>query len=232
MPEPRAVVFDLDDTLYPRTRFVLSGFRAVAARLECDWALPADQVFSALKSALVHGARGRELQAACVRFKLPSSLVPALVDVIRKHDPSLRLPASSAHVLQALRPGWRLGILTNGLPSVQGRKIAALGLEQCVDAVVFASTCGTGTGKPAPEGFAEVLTRLDVRPGRAVFVGDDPEADMVGASRAGLRTIRLLPRGSLSADQHGEGDAVVSSLAGVPSVAADLVPLEEYVDVA
>jgi hypothetical protein len=45
----------------------------------------------------------------------------------------------------ALRPTWRLGVLTNGVPAIQARKVAALGLGAVVE-VVFASAHGTGAG--------------------------------------------------------------------------------------
>ena len=35
-PEPGAVIFDLDDTLYPFRRFRLSGFAAAADALEAE----------------------------------------------------------------------------------------------------------------------------------------------------------------------------------------------------
>ena len=40
-PERRAVVFDLDDTIYPYRRFKLSGFAEVARHLERTCALDA-----------------------------------------------------------------------------------------------------------------------------------------------------------------------------------------------
>lgn len=44
-------------------------------------------------------------------------------------------------------------------------------------------------GKPAPEFFAAALERLGRAPAEAVMIGDDAEADVGGALRAGLRGI-------------------------------------------
>src|SRR5215831_3618252 len=169
----RAVLFDLDDTLYPYRAFVRSGFRAVACKLAAERRLPAATVLRVLRRALVGGQRGRELQELCARFELPESLVGSLADLIREHNPSLRLPAESAHVLKILRTSWHLGVVTNGEPRIQQRKVAALGLSDYVDTVVFAAEYGDGTGKPAPAGFRAALERLSVEPSRVVFVGDD-----------------------------------------------------------
>src|SRR5689334_905802 len=97
--EPRAILFDLDDTLYPYRAFVRSGFRAVGKRLAEERGLPTRAVLKVLRRALVGGARGRELQALCERFSLPASIVPELADVIREHTPSLRLPKETVRVL-------------------------------------------------------------------------------------------------------------------------------------
>jgi putative hydrolase of the HAD superfamily len=221
--EARAVLFDLDDTLYPRRSFVLSGFRAVAGQLERDHAIPAAAAFKALRHACDHGSRGRELQEVCRLFALPMSIVPALIDVVRGHVPSIRLPRRSVRVLRSLGPTWRIGVLTNGLPGVQKRKVAALGIEPLVDAVVYAAECGEDSEKPATAGFVAVLQRLGAPADTAVFVGDDPRTDIASASRLGIRTIHV----SASTEQAG-GDvpasARVSSLSQVPAVAERLVP--------
>ena len=46
MADARALVFDLDDTLYPYRQFVSSGFRAVAAEVERAQAYPRPSRFA------------------------------------------------------------------------------------------------------------------------------------------------------------------------------------------
>lgn len=188
MGDVRAIVFDLDGTLYPFRQFVSSGFRVVARVLERDHGVPQAEVFRALCRARTRGARGREVQALCAACGLNPALVGPLVARILLHEPALRLPAVSTQVLRTLRTRFRVGILTNGDPAVQRRKVAALGLASEVDAVTYACDAGR-TGKPEPAAFLEVMTRLQRTPASTVFVGDDPEADIAGAARLGMRTI-------------------------------------------
>lgn len=219
--EPRAILFDLDDTLYPLRRFVLSGFRAVARYLAITHGVGERETFA----RLVHASRqhrGRELQACLRRLGLSDTLVAALVDVIRRHEPELRLPRASAEALAALRPSWRIGIVTNGFPDIQTRKIRALGLDDAVDTVVYATAWGSGGGKPEREPFVEALHQLGVEPARAVFVGDDARCDLFGASRVGMRTIYVAG----AAGTACYADAQVKSLAEVPAVAESLVEPE------
>ena len=176
----RAVLFDLDDTLYPQRRFVISGFAAVARHLQCVYGLDPRRVFLVLRAAW-RERRGLELQACVAHFALPTALVPALVEVIRGHQPAVRLPRRSTRTLLELRRTLRTGVVTNGSPAIQARKVEALGLRALVDTIVFAGEHGTGRGKPEAAGFSAALARLGVRPDRAVFVGNDEACDIAGA---------------------------------------------------
>lgn len=190
-----ALIFDLDDTLYPERQFIRSGFRALASEVASRFGVPRRAALATLFRALRQRNRGQALQELCREHNLPATIVPELVEIIRAHVPTLRLPASSTAALAAARArGWRLGVLTNGLPDVQARKAAALGLGALVDTVVYAHDCGTRLGKPAIEPFQTVLAHLRTTPASSVFVGDDPCCDISGARRAGLRTMLLCRR--------------------------------------
>jgi len=219
-----AILFDLDDTLYPRRRFVLSGFHAVALHLNRTEGLGADRIFVTLARASHGPHRGRELQACIVRFGLPLAIVPDLIEIIRAHRPAIRLPLDSRRTLEHLRKDWLLAIVTNGLPAVQTRKVEALGLRPLVDAVVCAREHGNRRGKPDRAPFVAALHRLGVAPSRALFVGDDDHCDLFGASRVGLRTVFFdgYRRGRGEPPRHA--DAVVGALVRVAQVAATLMP--------
>lgn len=220
--EPRAVIFDLDDTLYPQRRFLVSGFAAVARHLAARCGVPARTAFATLCSAHRRGAQGRELQACLTGFGLPAELVWPLVEVMRAHRPALRLPPASRRALEALRPVWRTGIVTNGIPSVQAAKVAALGLRPLVDVVIYAAEHGSGMGKPDPEPFEAALDALHVPAARAVFVGDSEPCDVVGAAGAGLRTVRVWPARA-AVPPSTRADALAASLEDVPAIAGALL---------
>jgi putative hydrolase of the HAD superfamily len=216
-----AIVFDLDDTLYPRVRHLHSGFSAVARAVarRCD--LDAAAVYTRLRATHEYGARGFELQQMCRSFNLSDALIPDLVQIMRNHQPEIWLSHDAGEMLHALRVrGWRTAVLTNGLPSTQAAKVRALGMHELVDHVIYAEEHAPG-GKPAPEPFLAALTRLSVMPHQAVMVGDDRTNDIDGARAVGMRTI-LLTRGDRPATD-GAADAVVSELRSVPRLALSLV---------
>jgi HAD superfamily hydrolase (TIGR01509 family) len=103
--------------------------------------------------------------------------------------------------LAALRAhGFATAIVSNtpwGSPAPAWRaELARHGLLTAVDATVF---CGdVGYRKPHRAPFARVLDRLGVHAADAVFVGDDPHWDMLGAQESGIRPVLLAP---------GSGDA-------------------------
>jgi putative hydrolase of the HAD superfamily len=218
-----AVIFDLDDTLYPHVQFVYSGFGAVARYIEREHGRPADAIYATLRLARDVGYQGQEFQRLCLLHGLDVALLPDLVRVYRLHTPQLFLAHDAAATLGRLRAaGWRTAVLTNGVPAVQAGKVRALGLEPLVDHVLYANEYADG-GKPAPEPFRAALDRLLVSPRDAVMVGDDPRNDIEGGRAAGLRTIAVARPWHPHCDA---ADAVVRLLTEVPRVASDLLERE------
>jgi len=226
VPDRTAVIFDLDDTLYPERRFVVSGYAAVAEGVASRTGVAAPVVFRSLCGSLRRGRRAVALQELVARFDLAAEEITRGIDVIRAHTPRLRLPGASRLVLAQLRQqGHRLGLLTNGLPSTQRRKVAALGLTSLVDEVAYACDYAP-EGKPDAACFRAVLAQLDVAASRAVFVGDHPDKDVTGARACGLRTIWLAGR---HGRRHPDADAVAVTVSDVPTLATVLLEMPDAV---
>lgn len=225
----RGIIFDLDDTLYPRADFMRSGFAAVAEHAAVTWGLDRARALETLAAAHQDHRHGREFQALCEEHRLPQGAVPSLVSVFRDHQPAIALDPAVVRLLTGLRAdGWRLAVLTNGAPPVQRPKVRALDLDRLVDGVLYAEEHAPG-GKPHAAAFHAALDHLRLPPSRCLFVGDDPDRDIDGAHRAGLRTIRVVVAGR---ETHPERHAcaTVTAVTQVPSFAGLL--LEETVDAA
>ena len=221
---PRGIVIDLDDTLYPRERFVGSGLAAVAHHVSIAHRVPADLAFGAMMRSLAIDGNGSELQALCSRFSLPHDIIPGLVEIIRTHTPSLFLSEAATAALRRLRAeGWGLAVLTNGLPSVQFRKVAALGLTSLVDEIIYAEEHAAG-GKPSAAPFEAALRSLELSAGQCVCVGDDASRDMRGAKSLGMRTIRIA-RAAATVEPDDEEDVVIGDLRQLPEAASRLVAM-------
>lgn len=221
MGETTAVIFDLDDTLYPERRFALSGYAAVASRLADETGMPADVLYRFMVRRFRRHGREGLLQALCASYAISTSEIPRFVDVIRSHSPRLTLPNESRDVLRHLRGrGHRVGILTNGLPITQRAKVAVLGIEPLVDTVVYAQEHAPD-GKPAAVCFTAALQRLGATASKAVFVGDHPEKDIAGAAGVGMRSIWLTRRRPAALGAHAS--AIAHTLTEVPDLVARLL---------
>lgn len=220
-PADRAVLFDLDDTLYRERRFAFSGLRAVARATAADSENEA-RILRLMSAALRRGERHRVFQRVCEVEGWPPTRVPDMVSLYRRHQPRLTLPAASREVLRQLRPSWALAVVTNGDPEVQARKVAALGVSAQVDAVIFAERHARG-GKPAHEPFAAAAAALGVAAGRCVFVGNDPYCDVQGARRAGMHSIHLRRGGGEAEDQAAGAEATAERIEDVPALASALL---------
>jgi putative hydrolase of the HAD superfamily len=212
----RALVFDLDDTLYPEQRFALSGYAAVSAHLAAAYGVSRSQAFGLLRRELAAGRRAHSFQFLADLFDLPATAVLECRDIYRDHQPQLKLPTLTRTVLAAARSSWRLAVLTNGIPAIQRRKIAALGLSSMVDAVIYAHEIGDG--KPDAAAFLAACSAVGVPSVASVMTGDNPWCDVDGARRAGLCAIRIR-RGQHSAVTEGEtgpADVTLRHIGDVP----------------
>lgn len=186
----QAIVFDLDDTLYPERDYVLSGFRAVAKWSEINLCIPQEQGYARLYQLYASGVRSNTFNQWLHLFGVDEGLVPALIQVYRKHEPQICPFPEIPALLAELHQHYRLGLLTDGYLEVQKRKLAALGLAASFDAVLFTDELGREHWKPSPKPFREMLLRLGIEaPDRAVYVADNPLKDFIGARETGMYTI-------------------------------------------
>lgn len=189
----KAIVFDLDDTLFPERDYVLSGFRAVAAWVEGRLSVPADVCYEELRIVFDSGCHDRTFD----RWLFDRGLDPALylaefMRIYREHSPRLELEPQVLELLVGLRSRYRLGLVSDGAGAVQRKKVEALGLSSYLDAMVFSDELGREHWKPSVRPFEVVLESLGVSGSEAVYVADNPKKDFLGARRAGMTGVRLI----------------------------------------
>ena len=82
--------------------------------------------------------------------------------------------------------GFRLGVATNGETRITSGVLKDLKIDRFFDVVVGADMIVEG--KPAPDMILEACSMLDVEPGAAAYVGDQPTDAQAGRS-AGLALV-------------------------------------------
>ena len=188
----QAIVFDLDDTLYPEREFVLSGFRAVAQWAETHLGIQHDQGYADLCALYESGMRGDTFNRWLAAQGLTDeALIPQLVQVYRQHLPRLTPFPEAPDLLARLHRRYRLGLVSDGYLDVQQRKLVALGLEPYFDAVVLSDEWGRDAWKPSIKPFRAILQQLEVAAASAIYVADNPLKDFLGARQVGIFTVRI-----------------------------------------
>ena len=185
----RAVVFDLDDTLYSERSYVFSGFRAVAAWAEKKFGIPHDQSFDEFRHLLGSGRRGNTFDSWLESHKIePVDWIPQMVRIYREHRPQIVPHPEVLQMLPYLRQHYRLGLLSDGYLQVQKKKLASLNIGSCFDAIVFSDELGPESWKPSSRC---VLRKLAVAGQDAVYVADNPSKDFIGARQVDMWTARI-----------------------------------------
>ncbi len=213
----KAFVFDLDDTLYPERDFVYSGYRAVAEAVWRDYGV---EIEACLRALFESGRRG-DLFTEALRsagLDCQQDYVMSLVGVYRGHAPLIK-PCADYEVVRLLRSsGFKTGLISDGWLSVQSNKVAALGIERDFDSLILTDSLGGQEfWKPSPAPFKKALEDIGLSPEQAVYVGDNPAKDFLGARRAGMKSLRIRRPGGEHSKSEASGpdsapDAEISSL--------------------
>lgn len=213
----KGVLFDLDETLILRSgairAFIKDQYRRFASRLRD---IPEDVYVERFLATEQNGVIGKEI--AYPRFVDQIGLTAVssdeLLEDYRKHYPEFASPSPGAveTVLALHEAGTKTGIVSNGNAHVQNAKVAVIGLRDALDTVVISED--VGLRKPDPAIFALGVKNLGLVPEETLFVGDNPEVDIVGAANAGLQTAwfrngiswpdGLLPRADTDIDRVDE----------------------------
>jgi putative hydrolase of the HAD superfamily len=99
-----------------------------------------------------------------------------------------KLIPGTKEMLTTLRQNYRIGLLSNFThPPAASQIIAELDLEPFFDVVLISGDLGYR--KPHLSVFEALIDQLGVEKEEIAFVGDDPEADVEGARRAGLQPV-------------------------------------------
>jgi HAD superfamily hydrolase (TIGR01549 family) len=210
----RAVLFDLDDTLFDHRGCSQDALEAV--RL-CDVSLGAmpladlERLHSTFLEQL-HGdvmlgkvpledarrERFRRLLAAAGATP-PEPLVALTAAAYRDRYREVRRAVRGAvPLLAALAGRVRVGIVSNNLFDEQLDKLTLCGLEPFVHALIVSER--VGVSKPDPAIFTAALDAVGCRADETVMVGDSWIADIAGARAAGIRPVWFNPMESALPD--------------------------------
>jgi putative hydrolase of the HAD superfamily len=109
---------------------------------------------------------------------------------------SCQLIPGTYDMLTALAGRYRLGLVSNFThPPAVEQILARVGLEQFFDEIIISGRLGVR--KPHLAIFGELTRLLALTPAEIVFVGDELQADIIGAQKAGMRAVWMTYRQQL-----------------------------------
>lgn len=194
----KAVIFDLDDTLYMENEFVEYGLKNAANVAETVYGIVnANEKIRSLYQESKVNVFDRLVNAETIKDK--EIAVAGLVKAYRNCEPkNLHCNPGVLDLLKTLKKkGVRTGIITDGFADVQKSKIKALGIQEYIDEIVITDELGgVQCRKPNPIGFEKMLKMLDVKPQEMVYIGDNPNKDFAIKKYLPIITVRVdVPNG-------------------------------------
>ena len=211
----KAVLFDLDDTLFDHKFSRLKGLAILQSRLpelasvslieleqEHEKLLSADydQVLDG-KLSIADGTTQR-IAKLCSLYGVTLGLEEAqsVANLYNQEYMKNRQPVpSSKDLLTNLSKYASLGLVTNGLVEPQIEKLRVCQIAEVLDFIVISEA--VGYKKPMKEIFEVALNKADIEASEAVYVGDSWITDILPAVNAGMKAV-WLNRYSLKCPNH------------------------------
>ncbi|MEE1927308.1 HAD family hydrolase [Streptomyces sp. TRM 70351] len=199
----RAILWDVDDTLFDytgsdraaalrhlREEGLLDAFDTPEAAWE-RWRAVMEEQFARFLAGELDFHEHRRGRA---RDFLGRPLTDAEADAwfgryVAHYEAAWCLFPDALPALDALRDGYRHGVLSNSSAANQDRKLRALGIRDRFEVLVCADELGCA--KPAPEAFTAACAALGLPPKEVAYVGDRLDIDALAAQAAGLTGIWL-----------------------------------------
>lgn len=181
----KAVVFDMDDTLYGEKEYVRSGYRQIAKILpqiqnaeEKLWNFFGEKKPAIDELLQTEGICSEKLKQECVK-------------AYRLQTPEIHLYEGVQEMLKELKgQGYRIGLITDGRPEGQRAKIDVLGLKDLVDEIIVTDELGgIEYRKPNPRAFEIMKEKLNAEYIQMCYVGDNINKDFIAPEQLGMRCI-------------------------------------------
>jgi putative hydrolase of the HAD superfamily len=189
----KAVLFDIDDTLFPTTEFALRARRdAVTAMVATGLEFPEQVVFEELLEVISEFSSNYDqhfnkllnrLDPKGERHRNPALIVAA--GVAAYHDTKFHNLVPFDDVIPLMEyirsRGWICGIVTQGWTTKQAEKLIRLGLVPHLDRNAIFISDTIGINKPNPKLYQFAARSLDLVPKQVMYVGDNPAHDIAPA---------------------------------------------------
>lgn len=194
----KAVIFDIDNTLYDFDKVHRTGMNALDAYMKENFDIESEQTEDFVKKCMgiiaertgdTAAQHNRLLRFQCVLEQLGSTDYQKAMEmyhvywdtVIKEMEPE---PGLISLLERLKKRGIRLGIGSDMTAYIQYRKLKKMGVLQYMDFLVMSEEAGAE--KPTRRFFELCLEKAGCAPVECVFIGDSLKKDVIGAAECGL----------------------------------------------
>jgi HAD superfamily hydrolase (TIGR02253 family) len=190
----KAVIFDLDNTLVD---FMLMKNQAIDAAIgamrDAGLKLSTDEIRMRIDE--IYNERGIEFQSVFDELlyrefnKIDYKILSAGIIAYRRAREAALVPYPhvTMTLIELTKMHMKLGVVSDAPAKEAWLRLCYLNFHHLFDAVVTFED--TGTRKPNPEPFQQILNLLHIQASAALMVGDWAERDVVGAAQVGMKTV-------------------------------------------
>lgn len=196
----KAILFDVDDTLYDLSLPFKETFWEVfpGESIDLEGAFLASRKYSDM--IYDRSLKGEISMEEMYIYRLGNAFrdYGKIIDgetalrfqsVYEKKQQAISMTEDMERLLEALSGKTTLGIITNGPSEHQRDKIRALAVERWIPMERIWISGDLGVGKPEKGIFTAAQTKLGLEPEEICYVGDSYGHDMVGAGSVGWKTV-------------------------------------------
>lgn len=189
----KAIIFDLDDTLYDCSgTLVLRGrkhaAKTIARLINCS---EEEAYYLQLEMDEKYGTKANIYEKIVTAHQLPFTHIKDLWDAFIHIDiTGITLFSDVVETLRQLKAqGYKLLLVTSGEKGIQNQKIQVLGLRHGYFDDIFVADRVCGQTKNAA--FKEIIQRYTLKPEEVVCIGDKIDDELTASKSLGMITIML-----------------------------------------
>lgn len=227
MNDHRAILFDLDDTLFDSAGAFKMGLFTTLREHPLTTSFDPQLIYETLQQHRL--ALWKQVFAGEINFveyrrhRIGHTLQTLGIDAdtleiddfnrhfARNYVNAIVPDREVIEIIERLASRYSLGIITNGHAEITHEKVMRLGLSPYFKADHIILSEDRGIPKPDVRIFAEGLAPHGVRPDQTVFVGDSFESDVLGAIHAGMKSVWIRLDGAVPSS-NDQPFAIISHL--------------------
>jgi putative hydrolase of the HAD superfamily len=226
----RAVLFDVDDTLFDRKGAQPLVLEIIVKKLpEIFRKMEMEKITAAFTESDVITTRDFESGAPSeglrdIRSRLFLRLLgidedyaETITEMYVREYPAVKAPVpGSRDTVKELGRSYKTGIVSNGFPDVQYTKLETMGLRQKFSCIVLSEEIGIR--KPDPAIFTRAAALLGIEAEECLYVGDSYTNDVIGAAGAGMKTCWFKRNSTGLEGDSLKADLVINDLAKLATI--------------